>query len=91
VSRGAFIRCLLENLEKLYHLYLTEGYAPIREAWLSSCNLLGRRVRVTFHDRDTEGLATGIDEDGALLVHRDDGKVERVLAGDVTILGTRDQ
>lgn len=90
VSRPAFIRCLLENLENLYDLYLAKGYAPIREAWLSSCNMLGRRVRVTFHGRETEGLATGIDPDGALLVQGDDGKVERVLAGDVKILGTGD-
>lgn len=89
VSRTAFIRSLLENLEELYELYLAEGYPPVREAWLSSCNMLGRRVRVTFHERETEGVATGIDEEGALLVQRDDGKVERVLAGDVSILGNR--
>ena len=32
-----------------------------------------------------EGVAAGIDADGALLVERADGSRERVVAGDVTI------
>ena len=56
----------------------------------------GRRVRV--HDvttRDANGAGgealelrgrvLGVDADGALRLERDDGQVERVLAGDVTV------
>jgi biotin-(acetyl-CoA carboxylase) ligase len=32
-----------------------------------------------------DGVAAGIDADGALLLARDDGRTERVVAGDVTI------
>jgi BirA family biotin operon repressor/biotin-[acetyl-CoA-carboxylase] ligase len=86
VNRAAFTRALLEALDLLYGAYLDHGYGPVREEWLGRCNFLGCRVRISFQDNVLTGTAKGIDEEGALLVQRPDGKVERVLAGDVTIL-----
>jgi len=86
VSRLAFTRALLEALDDLYDVYLKKGYAPVREEWLGRCNFIGKSVRVTFRERELRGTAEGIDEEGALLVRISDGLLERVLAGDVTIL-----
>ncbi len=86
VSRLEFTRALLEALDDLYDIYLDSGYGPVREEWLTRCDFLGRKVRITFQENNILGTATGIDEEGALLVKLPDGGVERVLAGDVTIL-----
>jgi BirA family biotin operon repressor/biotin-[acetyl-CoA-carboxylase] ligase len=86
VCRLDFARALLEALDALYDSYLLNGYGPVREEWLARCNFLGRRIRVTFHDKEFQGTAEGIDEEGALLVRSEIGRLERVLAGDVTIL-----
>jgi BirA family biotin operon repressor/biotin-[acetyl-CoA-carboxylase] ligase len=86
VSRLAFIRALLEALDALYDTYLSHGYEPVREEWLARCNFIGRQVRITFQEKELSGVAQGIDEYGALLVQLPEGKVERVLAGDVKIL-----
>jgi BirA family transcriptional regulator, biotin operon repressor / biotin---[acetyl-CoA-carboxylase] ligase len=86
VNRVDFTRALLEALDLLYGAYLDHGYGPVREEWLARCNFLGSRVRISFLDNELTGTAKGIDEEGALLVERPDGRVERVLAGDVTIL-----
>jgi BirA family transcriptional regulator, biotin operon repressor / biotin---[acetyl-CoA-carboxylase] ligase len=86
VSRLAFTRALLEALDELYSAYLFHGYGTVREEWLARCGFLGRRVRISFQENELSGTAEGIDEDGALLVRLADGKTERVLAGDVTIL-----
>ncbi len=86
VSRLDLTRALLEAIDTLYATYLADGYAPIRDAWLARCNFLGRPVRVTFQERELTGTAEGIDEEGALLVRAPGGRLERVLAGDVTIL-----
>lgn len=86
VSRLAFARALLEALDALYDAYLLDGYGPVRKEWLALSNVLGKRVRVSFQESETVGVAEGIDEDGALLLELADGRVERVLAGDVTIL-----
>jgi BirA family transcriptional regulator, biotin operon repressor / biotin---[acetyl-CoA-carboxylase] ligase len=86
VSRLAFTRALLEALDALYDTYLLHGYGAVREEWLARCNFLGRQVRISFQEKELAGAAEGIDEDGALLVRLADGKIERVLAGDVTII-----
>jgi len=43
----------------------------------------GRRIRVG----DVSGVASGIDDDGALRVRLDDGTQHRILAGDVQMVG----
>ena len=50
------------------------------------CATVGNRVRAqrVGHD-DLVGEAVGVDADGALLVRRDDGVVDRHLAGDVAL------
>ena len=87
VRRLDLARALLEALDALYDSYLLNGYGPVREEWLARCSFLGRRIRVNFQDNELQGTAEGIDEEGALLVRTPDGGLERVLAGDVTILG----
>ncbi|MGA7829232.1 MAG: biotin--[acetyl-CoA-carboxylase] ligase [Geobacteraceae bacterium] len=86
VSRVDFTRALLTSLDELYDDYLCHGFSAIREEWLSRNSAQGRRVRVSFGNRETEGVVTGVDNDGALLLDCQDGTRERVLAGDVTIL-----
>ena len=86
VDRIHFTRCLLEILDELYDRYLSGGYPEIRDEWLSWCGIIGRRVLV----RDTtaperEGVARGIDENGALLLQLNDGAIERILTGDVRL------
>ena len=86
VSRLEFARALLVALDDLYDSYLVNGYGPVREEWLCRCNVLDREVRVTFQESELRGRAKGIDEEGGLLVQLADGRIERVLAGDVTII-----
>lgn len=86
VSRLAFTRALLEALDALYAGYLKQGYAPVREEWLKRSNVLGKKVRVAFQEKELSGIAESIDEEGALLVRSADGVLARVLAGDVTII-----
>lgn len=86
VRRLDFARALLEALDALYDSYLLNGYGPVRDEWLARSDFLGRRVRVTFQNKELQGTAEDIDEEGALLVRAPDSRLERVLAGDVTIL-----
>lgn len=86
ISRLEFTRALLTALDETYQTYLDHGYETIREEWLSRCSMAGREVKVTFQDQTQAGMVMGIDEDGALLLRLHDGRIERVLAGDVSIL-----
>lgn len=85
-NRLRFVRTLLQALDDLYDSYLSGGYGSIRDEWVARCGMIGRRVSVSGPNEQMEGVATGIDENGALLVEQANGIVARVLAGDVKII-----
>jgi BirA family biotin operon repressor/biotin-[acetyl-CoA-carboxylase] ligase len=83
VSRLDFLVALLTGIERRY-LALREGQA-FHQEWAARMVTLGRPVQVTGAAERWKGLAVGVDEDGALLVRKEEGGVQRVLAGDVTL------
>lgn len=68
-----------------YRTFLEEGFGPVKREWLSRTVLVGETVRVLFGEEKIEGIARGIDEDGALILEGKGG-MRRVLAGDATFL-----
>ena len=46
---------------------------------------IGRRIQVASGDAVYEGYAEGVDDDGSLLIRRDDGSVQTLAAGEVTL------
>jgi len=50
--------------------------------WKKYTITLNRHVRVVTTQEETEGLATDVDADGALLVRLDDGTVKKLVYGD---------
>jgi BirA family biotin operon repressor/biotin-[acetyl-CoA-carboxylase] ligase len=75
-------------LEDWLDRHAEEGFAPIREAWRERSVTLGREVQVKEGGRELVGVAEDIDATGALLVRGPTG-LERVLAGDVTLVRSR--
>jgi BirA family biotin operon repressor/biotin-[acetyl-CoA-carboxylase] ligase len=66
-----------------YRRWRAEGFAPVREAWLARAAGLGGPVRVRFETRTEEGLFSGLDAEGALLLDRPGAAPLRVTAGDL--------
>jgi BirA family biotin operon repressor/biotin-[acetyl-CoA-carboxylase] ligase len=86
VSRVELTKQILREIEKEYILFQKEGFTPIIRKWKEFSTTLGHRVKVLFHKEFLEGQAIDIDSDGALLVKKDSGLVERVTAGDIVKL-----
>ena len=85
VDRAAVLRAILHELEHWYLRYLAEGASPVVREWKSLSVTLGRRV-TAFTLRDSfEGVATDVDDDGGLIILRDDGRTEKLLSGDVSL------
>lgn len=98
IDRVAFTAHLLTRLEKLYVLWLEEGFPVVRSAWEGyAADLLGKPIMIAAPEGTISGTALGIDHDGALLVQLvqegqeeqggQPGDIRRVLAGDVTVVG----
>lgn len=85
VKRVKLIQNILGKLEYLYEQYLEEGFAPIKARWESHAISVGKRVTIRQLSGTMVGLALGIDDDGVLLVQKDDGKIEKVYSADIEI------
>ena len=73
-----------EVLSELDHCYRADFETVVAE-WAGLCTTLGKQIVVTMGARRIEGHAQALDGDGALLLRRDNGQVERILGADVTV------
>lgn len=83
VSRRLLTCALLRQLDKLYALYLEQGFEPILQAWQDYFDLTGQQVEVSEQAGTCRGRVLGLDGEGALLLCLADDSVKRILAGDV--------
>jgi BirA family biotin operon repressor/biotin-[acetyl-CoA-carboxylase] ligase len=83
VGRSGLLVALLERVEARYKR-LKSGENPHQE-WSSRLVTLGQRVQITTPEGVLNGIAAGVDEDGALLLQKDDGSIQQLLTGDVTL------
>ncbi len=88
--REEVLQFLYSNMENWYKRYLAAGMPVIRERWNSLARIEGKRVRaaaviggVSGYE---DGIARGIDNEGALLLENEDGRLIRITAGDLALL-----
>jgi len=77
---------LIQELEIWYHKFLKEGKSRIIKEWMERWGAINRRVLIRFDAKVIEGIAFRIDENGHLLVKKDDGTTEKIIAGDLILL-----
>ncbi|MCU0629379.1 MAG: biotin--[acetyl-CoA-carboxylase] ligase [Methanoregulaceae archaeon] len=82
VDRASFLARILREFENRYLLIESGEYDTILREWKSLSCTLEHRVRITTMKNSFEGDAIDIDEFGALIIRKDNGRVERVIAGD---------
>lgn len=83
VARLPLLWALLQAMETRYTA-LKAGRSPHTE-WAERLVTLGQSVTVATTGALLEGVAEGVNADGALLVRLDNGRLETVMAGDVTL------
>jgi BirA family biotin operon repressor/biotin-[acetyl-CoA-carboxylase] ligase len=82
-DRAVILADVLSMLDRDLHLVVGRGLGLLRARLEASDALRGRRVR---SDTGDEGTAQGVDDDGRLLVRRDDGVLSRWSAGEVHLV-----
>jgi len=85
-NRAQVFQAVLRSLEKWYLKLLHHEFAQVMEEWKKRSATLNKRVRITDPAGVTEGEAIDLDEDGALLIRKDNGILFKKTAGDVFLL-----
>ncbi len=68
-------------------LWETQGFAAIAEAWTQRALGLGAACTANLGSESVQGVAEGLDVDGALRLRLADGGLRRITAGDVFFQG----
>jgi len=83
VDREGLLARLLGELGEGYARFLREGPAAAIASWRRYADLGGRYRVQGVGAADIEGVAEDVEADGALRVRGDDGRVHRVVTGEV--------
>lgn len=76
-------QCLAEAFERWWRVWSSLGFPAIADAWTARAHGLGEACIARLGAETVEGIAEGLDQDGALRLRLDDGRVRRITAGDV--------
>ncbi len=68
-------------------IWEAQGFAPLAEAWTQRAHGLGRSCIARLGAETVEGVAEGLDVDGALRLRLAGGAIRRITAGDVFFEG----
>lgn len=88
VSRGELVVNIMNAFENVYAVFVQDGnLSGLRDAYEGLLVNRGREVCVLDSRGEYRGTALGITDTGELLVRRQDGRVEEVYAGEVSVRG----
>ncbi len=82
VDRVALLARVLREFELRYQQLEDGEYDSIIREWKSLSLTLDQRVAIRTINKTFEGVAIDIDNHGALIIRKDNGRIERVIAGD---------
>lgn len=85
ISRAAMVREIFNNMEKLYNLYLAEGFLPIKLLWESYAISVGREITARTLMQTIVGKALGITEEGVLMIEDKQGVTHHVYSADIEV------
>lgn len=86
VSRAALAAALIEELDALYAC-LGGDLSGYLEQYRADCVTLGKQVRILGSGAERTGEAVGIDDSFGLIVRREDGTLETIRSGEVSVRG----
>lgn len=85
VDRAALAVAVLRELDRDYARLVAGQFEAVAGEWETLCSTLGTEVVIAIGDRRVRGRAESLDNDGALLVRTEHGRLERITGGDVTL------
>lgn len=90
VDRKKLLAYVLNRFEELYIPFIRDGdISRTIEISRQASNLTGKDVRIIGSHTEKIGRVLTIDDEGQLVVEYDDGNIEKIFSGEVSIRGLR--
>jgi BirA family biotin operon repressor/biotin-[acetyl-CoA-carboxylase] ligase len=85
IERAELATEILRELDADYGKICSGKFASVADEWEERCTTIGRDVTVQIGGRKLRGCAESLDDDGALLLRTEHGRLETITGGDVTL------
>lgn len=87
VSKNGLAAAMIEELDKLYTALQNGDTATYLAAYRRDCVTIGKEVQLLWQDVHEKVRALDVDEEFGLVVQRENGAVETVRTGEVSVRG----
>lgn len=85
-NRAIFLQCILEELESVYEKYIQGGFFKrFYDEYMEFCLNIGKNVKVIYKGREVYGIATGISEDGELIIKDENNGEIKIFSGEASV------
>ena len=83
ISRVKLAQTFLQEFEKYYDKLKRKEFSSILREWKLYSHTLGRKIRVDMGERIITGEAVDINEEGALILKKEDGELIKIISGTI--------
>ena len=83
VLRVKLVQTFLQEFEKYYEILKRREFSSILKEWKLCSHTLGRKIRVDMGERIITGEAVDINEEGTLILKKEDGELVKVISGTI--------
>ena len=84
-SREQVLNAVLTKLERLYEVYCSEGFTPIKVLWESYAISVGKIITATTPQQKIVGEALGITDQGVLLMRDAQNVIHSIYSADIEL------
>jgi len=83
VLRVKLAQRFLQEFEKYYEKLKRKEFSSILKEWKLYSHTLGKKIRVDMGERIITGEAIDINEEGALILKKEDGELIKIISGTI--------
>ncbi|MBC2693780.1 MAG: biotin--[acetyl-CoA-carboxylase] ligase [Desulfobacteraceae bacterium] len=85
VHRIKLIQEYLKLYEQYYDMFKKNNFEPIMNRWRALADIIGKQIRVDVIGKTHIGKVIDVDNDGVLILKDDQGRLQTIFSGDVTL------
>lgn len=83
IPRLKFGKSLFREMDSCYRIYLSQGLSSILPSWKNYSDIWGKRIEILTPKGHITGVALDLDQEGALLLLKERGVIERIISGEI--------